>query len=136
MLKQLSMFGAAPKQDKDAVKYAHVVEAPVYEPKHAKPHILELYDKTKTLRIIARIESSSLPDDEKKFLIEAARRHTVFNYEKIADYYAHSQPEMQRLIEDSALVIIDFEKALQLGYVKLCEEIKKQYLEEYCDDGE
>ena len=38
---------------------------------------------------------------------------------------------MQHLIERSGLVIIDFEKAIQYGYVKLCEEIRNQYLEEY-----
>ena len=38
---------------------------------------------------------------------------------------------MQELMERSALVIIDFEKAIQLGYVKLCEEIRAQYLEEH-----
>ncbi len=34
-------------------------------------------------------------------------------------------------MERSALVIIDFEKAIQLGYVKLCDDIKSQYLEDY-----
>ena len=77
------------------------------------------------------IEASSLSHDEKMFLLDAARRHTVFNYEKIADYYAHASKEMQHLMERSALVIIDFDKAIQYGYVKLCEEIRKQYLEEY-----
>jgi hypothetical protein len=38
---------------------------------------------------------------------------------------------MQLLMESSALVIIDFEKAIELGYVKLCEDIKRQYLEDY-----
>ena len=55
----------------------------------------------------------------------------MFNYEKIADYYAHSSKEMQHLMERSALVIVDFEKAVQYGYVKLCDEIRSQYLEEY-----
>ena len=41
---------------------------------------------------------------------------------------------MQELMEESALVIIDFEKAIQNGYVKLCEEIRNQYLQEYPDD--
>ena len=72
-----------------------------------------------------------MPYEEKMFLIDAARRHNVFNYEKIADYYAHSGKEMQHLMERSGLVIIDFEKAIQYGYVKLCEEIRKQYLGEY-----
>ena len=38
---------------------------------------------------------------------------------------------MQELMEKSALVIIDFEKAIQLNYVKLCDEIRNQYLQEY-----
>lgn len=78
-----------------------------------------------------KIEASKLPYEEKMFLMDAARRHNVFNYEKIADYYSHSSKEMQELMEESALVIIDFEKAIELGYVKLSKEIKKQYLEEY-----
>ena len=77
------------------------------------------------------IELSNLGIDEKMFLMDAARRHNVFNYEKIADYYSHANAEMQNLMERSGLVIIDFEKAIQLGYVKLCDEIKTQYLTEY-----
>jgi hypothetical protein len=65
------------------------------------------------------------------FLVDAARRHTVFNYEKIADYYANSSKDMQQFMERSGLVIIDFEKAIEYGYVKICEDIKNQYLEEY-----
>jgi hypothetical protein len=87
--------------------------------------------ETSTHRLIKEIDNSNLSFEEKNFLIDAARRHNVFNYEKIADYYAHSSKEMQYFMERSALVIIDFEDAIQYGYVKLCEEIKKQYLEEY-----
>lgn len=112
-------------------KYTNKIQAPIYEPKNKKPHILELVDKSKTHRLIKEIEASSLSYEEKTFLIDAARRRNVFNYEKIADYYAHSSKEMQQLMERSALVIIDFQKAIEYGYVKLCDEIKKQYLEEY-----
>jgi hypothetical protein len=130
-MKQINLFGEefAPKEEDK--KYSSKIEAPIYEPRHKKPHILELYDKQKTTRLIREIEKSDIPLDEKMFLIEAARRHTVFNYEKIADYYAHSSKEMQNLMERSALVIIDFEKAIQLGFVKLCDEIRTQYLEQY-----
>ena len=34
-------------------------------------------------------------------------------------------------MEDSALVIIDFEKAIKQGYVRLSKEITDQYIEEY-----
>ncbi len=45
---------------------------------------------------------------------------------------------LENLMERSALVIIDFEKAVEYGYVKLCDEIRTQYLEEYgeTDNGE
>ena len=112
-------------------KYSSKIEAPVYEPKNTKPHLLELLNKEKSNRLIREIKDSNVSEDEKKFLIEAARRHNVFNYEKIADYYAHSNSEMQHLMERSGLVIIDFNKAIEYGYVKLCEEIRNQYLEEY-----
>lgn len=130
-MKQINLFGQEFAPNKDEQKYSSKIEAPIYEPKNLKPHILELCDKSKTHRIINEIEKSSLSNDEKFFLIDAARRHNVFNYEKIADYYAHSSKEMQNLMERSGLVIIDFDKAIEYGYVKLCEEIKKQYLEEY-----
>jgi hypothetical protein len=128
-MKQTNLFGQVVNQEEN--KYSSKVEAPIYEPKNVKPHLMELLDKSKTHRLMREIEFSHLPHDEKMFLMDAARRHNVFNYEKIADYYAHASPEMQNLMEKSGLVIIDFERAIQLGYVKLCDEIKDQYLEEY-----
>lgn len=122
------MFGQEANEEK---KYTSKIEAPIYEPKNKQPYLIELVDKSKTHRLINEINNSSLSYDEKMFLIDAARRHNVFNYEKIADYYAHASKEMQELMERSALVIIDFDKAIQLGYVKLCEDIKKQYMTEY-----
>jgi len=130
-MKQINLFGQDFSTDKSEQKYSNKISAPVYEPRNQKPHIFELCDKSKSNRLIREIDNSSLSIEEKNFLIDAARRHNVFNYEKIADYYAHATPEMQTLMEKSALIIIDFEKAIQLGYVKLCDEIRTQYLEEY-----
>ena len=130
-MKQINLFGTQFKQDESEKKYSSKIESPIYEPKNKKPHIIELCDKSKTHRLIREIDESNLGYDEKIFLIDAARRHNVFNYEKIADYYAHSSKEMQHLMERSGLVIIDFEKAIQYGFVKLCDEIRTQYLEEY-----
>jgi len=130
-MKQINLFGQEFAPNESEKKYSTKIESPIYEPKNAKPHIMELCDKSKSHRLIKEIEASSLPYDEKMFLMDSARRHNVFNYEKIADYYANSSNEMQNLMEKSGLVIIDFEKAIQYGYVKLCDEIRKQYLEEY-----
>lgn len=133
-MKQGNLFGAEFSPKNEEAKYSSKIQAPIYEPKNAKPHILELVDKEKTKRLMMEIEQSNLPLEEKNFLIDSARRHNVFNYEKIADYYAHASKEMQHFMERSALVIIDFEKAIELGYVKLCDEIRNQYLEDYGDE--
>jgi hypothetical protein len=132
MKKQTLLFSETVEDTEE--KYTSKIEAPVYEPKHEKPHLLILCDPTKAKSLISKINESTLPEDEKEFLRMAATRHIVFNYERIADYYAHSDKEMQHFMEDSALVIIDFEKAIEDGYIKLCQDIKEQYMEEYINE--
>ena len=77
------------------------------------------------------IDDSHVSEEEKQFLRLAAYRHCVFDFHKIADYYSHASDEMQELMEQSALVIIDFEKAIEEGYVCLSDQIIEQYREEY-----
>jgi hypothetical protein len=115
----------------DEDKYTKKIEAPIYEPNNEKPKYQELYNKDKFNNLVDKIESSSLDKEDKEFLKLAATRHIVFNYQKIADFYANSDKNIQELMEDSALIIIDFEKAIELGYVKLSEEILDQYINEY-----
>lgn len=105
-------------------KYTKKVNIPQYLPSRVKPNIYELYDKTKYLSLIDNINKSNLSDDIKEFLRLAATRHIVFNYSLIADYYAHSDNTIQKLMEESALVIIDIEDAIANGYVRLSETIK------------
>ena len=125
---QSMMFDTREETD---TKYTSKIAAPKYEPSHEKPPILSLVDLTETERLIREVDSSSLPENEKRFLRAAAWRHAVFNYERIADYYAHSSPEAQRLFESSVLVLVDFDDAIESGFVRLCDEIKGQFLEEY-----
>ena len=127
IFKQVNLFGQSEQTD---TIYSKNIKAPTYEPSNKKPHLLELVDTSKTRQLIKEIEESMAEPEEKAFLIEAARRHSVFNYEKIADYYAHAPLDVQHLMERSALVIIDFEKAIHNGFVKLCEKIKAQYIEQ------
>ena len=134
MNKQTLLFDNS--SDDASKKYTKKIEAPVYEPKHQKPHIMTLCSPTKTLSLIREIDESGLAEDEKSFLRKAAHRHSVFHYERIADYYAHASPEMQRLMERSALVIIDFDKAIELGFVKLCDDIREQFMEEYIEGAD
>lgn len=114
--------------------YTRKVQTPTYEPIGEKPRIADLCDDSKTREMIAKIEASDLPDDEKNFLIIAASRHVVFNFEQIANYYAHSNESVQRIMEDSALVIVDFNKAIELGYIHLSKAIADAYVKENGDE--
>ena len=129
-MKQTVMFAADESAPK---KYSAKIEAPIYEPKKPAPDVRTICNDGKTRALIREIDESGLPEAEKDFLRLAAYRHAVFNYEMAADYYACATPEMQRLMERSALVIIDFDAAIEGGFVKLCDEIKTQFLEEYAD---
>lgn len=115
----------------DGGKYTAKIDTPIYEPSETPPKINELIDTAKFKELIKEINDSQLGNEEKEFLILSAHRHLVFDYSKVADYYASSSEDMQRLMENSALVIIDFEKAIEDGFVKLSESIINQYTEEH-----
>lgn len=82
-----------------------------------------MLDTEKAESLIDEIEKSGVTDQEKEFLKMAAYRHNVFNYRNIAEYYAHADVEMQRLMEKSALVIIDVDDAIANGYATLNADI-------------
>lgn len=105
-------------------KYSKKVVPPQYVPSRIAPDISHLCNTGKYYALKKEIQNSSLPEEEKEFLLLAATRHIVFNYSKIADYYAHATPEMQRLMEQSALVIIDINDAIANGYVNFSNLIK------------
>lgn len=105
--------------------YSTKVKIPQYEITGECPDISELVDKSKTETLIEEIKASSVSDEEKAFLIDAAGRHNVFNYRNCAEYYAHASPEMQRLMEKSALVIVDVDDAIANGYATLSAAIKE-----------
>jgi len=81
-------------------------------------------------------ENSKLNEKEKQFLMTAASRHIVFDYAKIANFYAHSSKECQELMENSALVIVDFNKAIENGFVKLTKDINNMFDQNENEDDE
>ena len=112
----------------DENPYTDKVESPTYTASNEKPNVKELFDINKTNELIKKIKDSNIDKADKDFLIKSAQRHIIFNYSKIADYYTHSNKEVQELMEDSALIIIDFNQAIKQGYVRLNSEITDQYL--------
>lgn len=114
--------------------YNSNIAAPTYEPKNEKPSSFELLNNKKTSELIEKINLSGVTQDEKSFLIKAAERHCIFDFSKVADYYAHSNDEMQDLMEQSALVIIDYDKAIENGFIQISKEFEDQTEKAFTDE--
>lgn len=105
--------------------YTSVVNIPQYEVVGPCPHPRELWDETKADQLRGAILAADLDDDTRAFLLAAAQRHVVFNYRKVAEFYPHASAEVQRLMEDSALIIIDYDDAIRNGYARFMDTIEK-----------
>lgn len=105
-------------------KYNTKFNIPQYQPKETPPALRECLNTQKYKELKENIKNSNVTELEKKFLLMAATRHIAFNYQKIADYYASASKEMQELMEESALVIIDFDDAIANGYATLSKKMQ------------
>ncbi len=99
--------------------YTSKIKSPVYEITGSKPKLDELVDEKVYEKLIADIENTVAPSGVKNFLKIAATRHYKFNYKKAAEYYANAPRNVQELFEQSALVIIDFDSAIENGFVQM-----------------
>lgn len=97
-----------------------------YEPAGIPVELKDLVDISKYEELLEEIEKSSVSEEEKKFLRLAATRFIKFDFDYIAEYYcAKASPEMQRLFEKLALVIVDFNDAIQHGFVEMSKKLYK-----------
>lgn len=121
----LEQFGfSAEGEVLDDNKYTAEINIPQYEVTGESVTLGQLVDTSWADELIEEIEASQVSEAEKSFLIEAAKQHNRFNYRNIAEYYAEASEEMQRLMERSALVIIDFDDAIKNGYVQLSKDME------------
>lgn len=125
----MSIYGFEFPDDEDGEDeddtYSKDTNIPQYEIQGEKPDISELVNEDKTKELLEEIENSDLSFEEKDFLRKAAQRHLVFNYKKVAEFYAAASETMQELMEKSALVIIDYNDAIANGYTTLSERVQK-----------
>tara|TARA_R100000654_G_scaffold12032_4_gene26172 strand:- start:10177 stop:10893 length:717 start_codon:yes stop_codon:yes gene_type:complete len=111
--------------------YTKKIEAPKYEAGETKPNLKECYNIDKYNALVKNINDSKLNKNLKEFLLLSATRFITLDFSKIADLYPHLNKDEQNLFEEQALVIIDFEKAIESGYVNLNKKITQQYLDEH-----
>lgn len=104
--------------------YSQKIETPIYTPTlEFPPEVWELYDTSHRDSLVEEITAADLDGEVAEFLLAAAERHVVFDYQDIAEYYAHATPDVQRLMEASGLVIIDIDQAIARGYVRARERM-------------
>jgi len=113
-----------PGVDDEDPAYSTKIDSPIYTPKGPKPNVFELFDVGKYEALMNEISKQDLDENTRLFLQLAASRHIKFDYAKIAEYYSHSDETCKALIESSALVIIDYDKAIEDGFVKLFETLE------------
>ena len=122
------------EEDSPESNYSRKIEPPIYEITGAKPDVSELIDREKADDLITEIHQHDLPPEIARFLLTAAERHVVFNFKNIAEFYAHSDAETQDLMERSALVIIDYDKAVEQGFVKMSQAFADQFERDHPDE--
>lgn len=120
----------------DEEKYTKKVQSPIYEPTEKEPPTIKmLYDDERQKRLLEQIENSELDEEVKQFLILASYRFIKFDFTKIAEYYAHIEnSEEKELFELLALIIIDYNKAIENGFVEMQSELEKLFRSEEIDD--
>lgn len=110
--------------DDDSRKYTDKIETPVYEPtQDDAPALGECYDTDRYEELLAEIESADVSNGMREFLQLAAQRHVIFDYENIAEFYAHADPETQELMEALTLVIVDFNQAVEQGFINFADNV-------------
>ena len=113
--------------------YVQTVDTPIYEPSGPPPEIAELSDRSTADELLREIRDAELPEEVERFLLDAAERHVAFNFQRIANYYAHAPANVQALMERSALVVVDYDQAIENGFVRLKEDIDAAFHEDYPD---
>jgi hypothetical protein len=107
--------------DKDF--YSTKIEAPLYEITGDKPSLDDLVTLDRYNEIVKAIDESELGEDIKRFLRFGATRFITFDFSRIAEFFAHSSKEEQEYFIKQALVIIDYERAIELGFVSFMDSL-------------
>lgn len=109
--------------------YSHKVVSPIYKPSEICPSVDMLFDDERYKELARRV--NAVKDEQlRDFLMLAAARFVEIDFEAVADYYAAQSKEIQEIFEDLALVIPDFGKAIENGFVRLNSELAKIRKEE------
>ena len=99
------------------------IELPFYTANEIKPNIFELADTDKMDELVHNIDMLHVDEPLKKILKARASFFVDFNFQKIADFYHHSNPGERKIFEQLGLVIMAPKEALRNGFIDISENI-------------
>ena len=104
-------------------KYTTKYTIPPFEPSDADYSLNDCIDVDSYVHLLETINKSlkkkEISAPEAKFLKLCATRWIKFHHGKVAQWYAtKASPAMKTLLEKSAMVLLDLDKAVEYGIVK------------------
>ena len=99
------------------------INLPFYTPSEITPSVFELANLDKTKELIDKINDLEIEEDLKEVLRIRASFFTDFNFQKIADFYANQDKEVQEVFKDLGMVILAPKEALEKGFIELSENV-------------
>jgi hypothetical protein len=109
--------------------YVTEPKSPIYTPTGKNVKIGDMFNDEKYIKLLELINNPAIKDEKLKYFLQlAATRFIEFNYTNIAEYYANLKPDdsaIKDIFEKLALVIIDYNKAIENGFVKLFNEVSE-----------
>lgn len=91
------------------------VSIPYYEPDEKKPDLDKLADFSDFDELNKAIDGLELEEGLEKLLRARTAFFVDFNFQKIADYYAHSDKDTQEIMKKLGLVIVIPKEAYEMG---------------------
>lgn len=104
------------------VNYSKKIKLPIFDPKGISVKLEECIDVSKFSEYMDEIElykkEGKIDDIQYNFLKLSATRFLKFNFENIAEYFCNANSDMQKIMQDLALVLIDYDGALKASIIE------------------
>ena len=102
-----------------------------YEPIGLNVTLSDAIKTNEVDRLLKLISESKLSDEEKKLLSYTAYRFTEIRFDYLAEIYSKSKSEeLKKIFEELLLVVIDYDKAIERGFVQIDEAIAEAFFED------
>ena len=95
----------------------------IYEPHGDMPDIEQCVNLERMNEVLTKISTAKISKKERKILEVCAYRFAEIDFSKMTEYYCHATKAMQKAMEDDALVIIDYDKAREMGLVEMRKDL-------------